>query len=140
MDTETRNALLSLTLLASASGARTWAGIAALEPRTVVPVFAAGELVLDKLPSIQPRIAAPSLLGRIAAGAVIGAILARRARADPVALAIAGGLTALVSAHATYRMRHSLTERLPALGAALVEDVMVLAAAAAGASVARRRR
>ena len=53
MDTETRNALLPLTLLASASGARTWAGIAALEPRTVVPVFAAAELVLDKLPFMQ---------------------------------------------------------------------------------------
>ena len=37
----TTDAVLPLTLLASASGARTWAGVAALEPRTVIPAFAA---------------------------------------------------------------------------------------------------
>lgn len=47
METGTRNALLPLTLLASASGARTWAGVGALEPRSVVPVFHAGELARE---------------------------------------------------------------------------------------------
>ena len=37
----TTDAVLPLTLLASASGARTWAGVAALEPRTVIPAVAA---------------------------------------------------------------------------------------------------
>ena len=138
MHTETRNALLPLTLLASASGARTWAGLAALEPRSIVPVLAAGELVLDKLPNIQPRIAAPSLIGRIAAGAVIGAIVARRTGADSDTLAVVGGITAFVSAQATYRMRRSLMERLPPFAAAVVEDLTVMAVASAGAALVGR--
>ena len=120
-------------LLASASGARTWAGVAGLEPRSVVSLFAAGELVVDKLPNIQPRIAAPSLVGRVVAGALIGAVVARRAGGNAFATAAVGGLAGFVSAHATYHLRRALMERLPALEAALVEDAMVVAVAVLGA-------
>jgi len=125
--------LLPLALLAAASGARTFSGVAALEPRTVVPVLAIGELVVDKLPNTPNRNEGLSLLGRVAAGAVIGAIVARRKKADPVALVVIGAFTSFASAHATYRFRRALTEHLPALGAAIVEDATVLAAATAGA-------
>jgi len=125
--------LLPLALLAAASGARTFSGVAALEPRTVVPVLALGELVVDKLPNTPNRNEGLSLLGRVVAGAVIGAVVARRKKADPVALAVFGGLTSFVSAHATYRYRRALSVYLPAFGAAIVEDATVLAAATAGA-------
>ena len=90
MHNESRASALPLALLAAASGARAWAGVAALEPRSIVPVFAAGELVLDKIPSMPPRIDGLSILGRIAAFAVIGTILGRRTRGDPIMLAGAG--------------------------------------------------
>src|SRR5689334_6875345 len=108
--------LLPLALLAAASGARTFSGVAALEPRTVVPVLALGELVVDKLPNTPNRNEGLSLLGRVVAGAVIGAIVARRKKADPVALVVIGAFTSFASAHATYRFRRALTEHLPALG------------------------
>ena len=130
--------LLPLALLAAASGARTFSGVAALEPRTVVPVLALGELVVDKLPNTPNRNEGLSLLGRVAAGAVIGALLARRTNADPVALAVIGGLTSFASAHATYRLRRALTGHLPAFGAAVVEDVTVIAAATVGARLLQR--
>ena len=56
MHVHTRQSFVPLVLLAAASGARTWAGVAAIEPWTVVPAFAAGELILDKMPNIQNRI------------------------------------------------------------------------------------
>ena len=86
----TTDAVLPLTLLASASGARTWAGVAAPEPRTGIPALAVG------------------------------------------------GLTSLSSAHVTYRIRRALMKRMPAFAAAAVEDVTVIATAAAGALLMRR--
>lgn len=133
MNTETDNVLLPVALLAAASGARTFTGLAALEPRTVVPVLALGELVADTLPNVPNRNEGLGLLGRVVAGAAIGAIVARRTKADPVVLAVLGGFTSFASAHATYRFRRTLSGYLPALGAAIVEDATVLAAATAGA-------
>lgn len=68
---------------------------------------------------------------------VIGAIVARRTKDDPVALAAVGGLTSFVSAHLTYRLRRALMEHLPAFAAAVVEDAVVIATATAGASLMR---
>ena len=133
MHNETDNVLLPVALLAAASGARTFSGVAALEPRTVVPALALGELLVDKLPNTPNRNEGLSLLGRVVAGAVIGAVVARRKKADPVALAVVGGLTSFASAHATYRFRRALSVYLPAFGAAIVEDATVLAAATFGA-------
>jgi len=138
MHDHTRETLVPLTLLAAASGARTWSGVAAIAPRTVVPIVAAGELIFDKMPNVQDRIDGASLLGRIAAGAVVGAIVGGRAGMNRGQSAILGGLVVFVSAHATYRMRRALGERLPAVAAALVEDAIVVAAAAAGAALLRR--
>ena len=137
MHEQTRQTLLPLTLLAAATGSRTWTGVAALEPRSVVPVLAAGELIIDKIPNVPNRIDGPSLLGRIAAGAVIGAVVAGRTGANRGESAIVGGLIAFASAHATYRLRRMLGERLPRLAAGLVEDAVAVGAAAAGAALLR---
>jgi hypothetical protein len=54
--------------------------------------------------------------------------------------AIIGGLIAFASTHATFRLRRALSNRLPAVAAALVEDAVVLGAAAAGAALLRSER
>ena len=132
-----REALIPLTLLAAASGARTTAGIAATFPRQATRAWALGELVLDKLPDIPDRIDPRLIAGRVAAGVLVGATVGHRTRHSRVGAAVLGGLIAFASAHLTYRMRRVLGERLPAFSAALVEDVLVVAAAAAGAATLR---
>ena len=139
MRREARGSLTPLALLAAASGARTWAGVAALSRHTPTRLFAAGELVYDKVPTVPSRVAAPLLLGRIAAGALVGATVGSRVGRSRAGSAILGGLVAFASAHATYRMRRALGRRLPAMAAALVEDAIVVGAAWAGAALLRRR-
>src|SRR6478736_7588055 len=108
MHRETRGSLMPLALLAAASGARTWAGVAAISRRTPTKLFAAGEFIYDKVPTVPSRIAPPLLLGRIAAGALVGATVGRRTGRNRAASAILGGLVAFASAHATHRMRRAL--------------------------------
>lgn len=130
---------MPLALLAAASGARTSAGIAAISRRTPARLFAAGEFIYDKVPTVPSRVAPRLLVGRIAAGAVVGATVGRRAGRNRVGSAILGGLVAFASAHATYRMRRALGRRLPPIAAALVEDAIVVGAAWAGTELLRRR-
>jgi uncharacterized membrane protein len=129
------NTIIPLGLLAAASGARSMTGIAALRPNGIAPVLAGGELIADKIPNVPNRNEGLALAGRVAVGALIGAIVAHRTERNPLALAFAGGMIAFASAHATYRMRHALSERLPDTAAALVEDAIVIGAATAGAAL-----
>jgi uncharacterized membrane protein len=140
---ETRGALIPLTLLAAASGARTMSGVAAITPgraRSAARLAALSELIADKLPNIPDRVDPALLLGRVAAGAVVGALVANRTGRGRAGSVISGGLIAFASAHATYRMRRALRERLPALAAAVVEDAIVVGAAVAGAAMLRSMR
>jgi uncharacterized membrane protein len=130
---------MPLALLAAASGARTWAGVAGISRRTPTKLFAAGEFIYDKVPTVPSRVAPPLLVGRIAAGALVGATVGRRTGRNRAGSAILGGLVAFASAHATYRMRRALGRRLPAMAAALVEDAIVAGAAVAGAELLRQR-
>jgi uncharacterized membrane protein len=130
---------MPLALLAAASGARTWAGVAAMSRRTPTTLFAAGEFIYDKWPTVPSRVAPPLLVGRIAAGALVGVTVGGRSGRNRAGSAILGGLVAFASAHATYRMRRALGRHLPATAAALVEDVIVVGAAWAGAELLRRR-
>jgi uncharacterized membrane protein len=134
-----RRALIPLALLASATGARTWSGIAAVSGRTPTRLAATGELIYDKMPSVESRVAPRSLVVRVAAGAVVGAVVAGRTGQSRVGSAIVGGLIAFASAYLTYRMRRALSERMPATAAAFVEDGVVLGTAATGAALLRSR-
>lgn len=138
MHDETREALLPLALLAAASGARTFAGVAAISPRSPAGLLAAAELIVDKMPNVPNRVDPALLLGRIAAGALVGVAIGRRARRHRGKLAVIGGLIAFASTHASFRMRRALGKRIPPLAAALVEDGIVAGAAAAGAALLRR--
>lgn len=132
-----RRALIPLALLASASGARTWAGVAALSRRGPTRLLAAGEMVYDKVPTVPSRVAPSSLIGRVAAGALVGAVVGHRTGRSRTGSAIVGGLIAFASAHLSYRMRRALAERMPATAAALVEDGIVVGAAMTGARLLR---
>ena len=114
---------------------RTCSGLGALAlqrrlggPRVRIAILAgaAGELVIDKLPFVPPRIEPPQLAGRMGAGALAGHRVA-----GPQGAA-AGAVAALGSAFATYHARRMLAERLPVpdpvLGAA--EDALALGCAA----------
>ena len=129
--------IVPLGLLAAASGARSMTGLAALQPRGLVRIAAGGELIADKIPNIPNRNEGMALIGRVAVGALIGAIVAKRTERNPLALAMAGGVFAFVSAHATYRMRQALSEHMPDVAAALVEDAIVTGVAALGAGLLR---
>jgi len=130
---------MPLALLAAASGARTWAGVAAISRRTPTKLFAAGEFIYDKVPTVPSRIAPPLLLGRIAAGALVGATVGRRTGRNRAGSAILGGRGVFTRKKATHKMRRALGRRLPAMAAALVEETIVAGAAMAGAELLRQR-
>jgi uncharacterized membrane protein len=105
--------------------------------------LAAAELIADKLPFVPPRIQLPSLLVRAASGAVTvltaGApqrsrrwIFARARGRSQLAPALAGAAAAVASAAAAYYLRRALTRRwrLPTLLGGLLEDAVLLVAAA----------
>lgn len=135
-----RNGLIPLALLASASGARTFSGVAALSRRGPTRFFAGGEFIYDKVPSVASRVAPRLLIGRVAAGALVGAVVGGRTGRSRAGSALLGGLIAFASAHLTYRMRRALSERMPAMAAALVEDGIVTGAAVTGARLLRSGR
>jgi uncharacterized membrane protein len=139
MHRQTRGSFIPLAILAATSGARTWSGIAAISRRTPTKLFAAGEFIYDKVPTVPSRLAPPLLAGRIAAGAFVGATVGRRTGRNRAGSAILGGLVAYASAHATHRMRRALARRLPPMAAAFLEDALVAGAALAGAELLRRR-
>ena len=130
--------LIPLALLSAASGARTFAGVAAVSRRSPVPMLAAGELIYDKVPTVPSRLEPALLFGRIAAGALVGVVVGGRTRRSRARSAVVGGLVAFASAHATYRMRRALSRRLPAVAAALIEDAFVVGAVVAGAALLQR--
>jgi uncharacterized membrane protein len=103
-------------------------------------MFAGIELIYDKVPTAPNRVAPALLVGRVAAGAIVGAAVGSRTGRNRAGFALAGGLIAFASAHATYRMRRALSRRLPALSAALVEDAIVIGAVVAGAALLRHDR
>ena len=143
-------------LLASAAGARSMAGVAAMtrafaideglsdvaalphalaSPRAqgVTALLAAGELIGDKLPNIPNRTDLLPLLGRVGAGALIGAAVSDATGRDRLTGALVGGATALLAAELSYLARRELSRVLPAFVAAAVEDAAVMWLAAEGA-------
>ena len=90
--------------------------------------LAAGELAGDKMTSAPDRIVVPGMLARIATGAVAGAALAPRDE-RPVA-AVVGAASAVASAYVTFDARVRAMRRYGQVPTGLVEDVLVVAAAA----------
>jgi uncharacterized membrane protein len=116
-----------------------WAGPAPnsslqfLKSKTSSKVFsalAAGELVMDKLPSTPNRTSPGPLIGRIASGAFCGAALCSSARRSVALGAALGGLGAIAGSFAGYHLRRQIHRRFhtPDTAIALVEDALAIEA------------
>ena len=92
-------------------------------------LFAAGEVIADKLPGTPARIAPAPLFGRLVSGAIAGAIVSPR---DRLAGALLGCAAAVAASFVLYGLRKLSTERLkvPGVLAGLAEDALVFGASA----------
>jgi uncharacterized membrane protein len=97
----------------------------------VLAVAAVAELVSDQLPTTPPRTAPPQLIVRILSGAVVGYFLCSFLNAPPFAGVIAGVVGALAGTYGGKAVRLWLIDRIGAIPAALVEDLIGIALAVA---------
>lgn len=141
MATETQR-LRTAAILGAATGARSFAGAAALAlrgrpragwARAAILVAAAGEAVGDKLPMTPPRSAPAGLAGRVVCGALVGAATAGRRGAA------VGAAFALATTYPSERARALLGEKtgIPDPVIAVAEDVIAYGAAYLGAGSVR---
>jgi uncharacterized membrane protein len=100
----------------------------------------AGELVADKLPVTPPRTDPRSLPARLAGGVAGAGRLAARERANAAAPVTAGLLGALAGSFGGVAWRRWASRRVPDWQAALAEDAVALALAAAACLPGRTPR
>lgn len=98
--------------------------------RTILLVSTGGEMLVDKLPIVPPRISPGPLGGRIAIGAVSGAAIGTEYRLPSATAlgAVLGAAGAVAGAFAGYRARTYVTStyHLPDAPVALVEDALAI--------------
>jgi uncharacterized membrane protein len=135
--------LLRAAATGAAVGSRTTAGPAALaltsragdrrRRRLVAGVALSGELVADTRPQTPSRDEPAGVIGRVASSLACGTALARRRGEAVVPAALAALAGAAAGLHGGLWWRTEYAERIgvPPLSAALIEDVVALALAAA---------
>ena len=143
------NPSLSSVALGAATGLRSQLGLAAVVARSdpsLPPMFrkpftrrlllvaAAGELVLDKLPTTPSRLTPQGMVPRLALGALAAGLSSRTWQASWLPNAALGALSAAIAAKLGHDVRARLARHAPDLAVALAEDTLALGAAAAGAS------
>jgi uncharacterized membrane protein len=94
-------------------------------------VFAAAELVVDKLPFTPSRLKAGGLGARIVSGALCGATLCLAANASAAGGALLGAIGGVVGAYGGYHARVRLGRQLPGpdFVKALIEDAIAIGGA-----------
>lgn len=129
------NLYLRILALGAITGMRTMLGpalVAQEASRTVkllLRALSAGELVGDKLPRMQSRLAPGQLFGRMVAGGAVGYVLCRRAQQSPWLGTALGAGAAFAGAQGGYHARKALGERLhiPDAAVAVAEDAFAVA-------------
>jgi uncharacterized membrane protein len=135
-------------LLGAASGLRSQLGVATVAARSdqLPPVFrqpwtrrllvaaAAGELVVDKLPSTPSRLDPRGIAGRLALGALAAGLFAQSRGARWLPAAAIGAASAAVAAKLGHDLRARLARCAPDPAVAVGEDALAIGLAAAGAS------
>ena len=96
--------------------------------------MAAGELVVDKLPTTPSRLTPGPLTARFVSGALCGAALCASAKKPLGQGALLGGLGAIAGAFAGYHLRQRLDREFPDLPVALIEDAIAIGGSIAVAS------
>lgn len=107
-------------------------GIISANASKTLAKIAMSELIADKLPFTPSRLKVLKVLkvaplaSRVVSGVICGATI-QSARERPVATgAILGGLASIAAAFAGYRARRRLSQDLPDLAVALMEDALAL--------------
>jgi uncharacterized membrane protein len=136
------SALVCAALIGSSTGLRSQMGMAVLlngtppaqlpalfrhrASRPIAAAAALAELVADKLPSTPPRTQARGLVPRIGLGGLAAGLLARSAGGPTTVSVAIGAGAAAGAAFAGMAARGALAERLPPVGAALIEDAVAV--------------
>ena len=137
----TRSTVAETMALGAVSGMRTFGGPAALTfrhragLRRAAALLAAGEMVLDKLPSTPDRVNALPLAARAGSGAVVGGVIAREEGASVLAGILLGAAAAVGAAVVAYHLRRR--SPLPNALNGIIEDALVVGVAAYFASPSR---
>ena len=136
-------------LLGTASGLRGQLGVASIvaqsDPslpsffrspwtRRVLLAAAAGELVVDKLPSTPSRLEPPGFIGRLVLGALAAGLCAHTRQARWLPIAALGAASAGIAAKVGHDVRAQLAQHAPDPAIAVAEDALALGLAVAGAS------
>jgi uncharacterized membrane protein len=144
-----RDAVVGSVLLGVASGARSQLGVATVVARSdpylpgilrqpwtrrLLVVAAAGELVVDKLPTTPSRLELAGIAGRLALGASAAGLFARTRRAPWLPAAAIGAASAIVAAKVGHDVRARLAQHAPDPAVAVVEDAVAFGLAVAGTS------
>lgn len=96
----------------------------------VLGLFAAGELIADKLPNIPARIKLGPLAARALTGGLSGAAVFHSEDADPIAGAVIGAASAIGASYAGYHLRHAAVQKgIPDFIYAVSEDALALSVA-----------
>ena len=100
---------------------------------TALKVMAAGEMVMDKLPTTPDRIAPPVLLGRLLSGALVGAAWYKSRHGSALSGGLLGGLVAVASTFVSYALRTCISKQTdtPVALVGVGEDALVAAGGAA---------
>jgi uncharacterized membrane protein len=108
---------------------RSWAfWTTKLVTAVVFTVFAAGELIGDKLPKTPNRTAPVPLLARLAFGGLVGAIAATGLHGSVIEGIVLGVISAVAGAFLGFNLRQHLVKVrcFPDLPVALVEDALAI--------------
>ena len=145
----TRAAIVGSVLLGAASGLRGQLGLAAVVVRSdpsLPPLFrrpwtrrllvaaAAGELVVDKLPTTPSRLEPPGLAGRLVMGGLAAGLFAQTRQAAWLPASAIGATCAIVAAKIGHDVRARLARHAPDPAIAVLEDAMAFGLAATGSS------
>jgi uncharacterized membrane protein len=148
-----RDAVVGSVFLGAASGLRSQLGIATVvvcsdpslpsifrQPWTkrLLVAAAAGELVVDKLPTTPSRLAPPGLAARLVLGALAAGLFAQTRQAPWLAAAAIGASSATLAAKVGHDVRAGLAHHVPDPAVAVVEDALGLGLAVAGSRVSSR--
>ncbi|HET8524714.1 MAG TPA: DUF4126 family protein [Thermomicrobiales bacterium] len=95
---------------------------------TLLEISAAGELVMDKMPSVPPRIERGPLIGRAVLGGLAGGIVAGSSRASVPVGTMLGAIGAVAGSYGGYYARSGIKTAtgLPDLPVALGEDTVAI--------------
>jgi len=145
----TKHSVVGSLLLGAASGLRAQLGVATLVARSdpslprifrqpwtrrLLVAAAAGELVVDKLPTTPSRLEPPGIASRLVMGALAAGLFAQTRQAPWPAAAAIGASSAAIAAKIGHDVRARLAQHAPDAAVAVVEDELALGLAAAGAS------